>query len=104
LTELLKQLPLPRITAATITDRAALLTDLEYGRKQGYCVTVGENVADVIAVAATVRLGSDVYGIAIAGPRHRMTDNLTRHVSALRAACTAIIEMMLERTAVQRRG
>lgn len=104
LAELLKQLPLPRVTEATITNRSALLADLGHGRQRGYFVTAGENVADVMAVAATVRLGSDVYGIAIAGPMHRMTDNLTRHVSALRAACTAITAMTPERTAVQRRG
>src|SRR5262245_14360552 len=104
LAELLQQLPLPRVTEATITDRSALLADLEHGRKRGYFVTTGENVADVTAVAATVRLGGEVYGIAIAGPMHRMTDHLTRHVSALRAACTAITEMTPERTVVQRRG
>jgi DNA-binding IclR family transcriptional regulator len=96
LTELLQQLPLPRVTEATITDRAALLADLEHGRKQGYFVTAGENVADVMAVAATVRLHTDVYGVAIAGPIHRMTDSLTSHVSALTATCTTIADMAQE--------
>jgi IclR family transcriptional regulator, acetate operon repressor len=104
LAELLKQLPLPRVTDATITDRGALLADLEHGRKRGYFVTTGENVADVMAVAATVRLDGDVYGIAIAGPMHRMTDNLASHVSALTAACTTITDMTQEPAAVQRRG
>jgi DNA-binding IclR family transcriptional regulator len=104
LVELLQQLPLPRITAATITDRTALLADLERGRKRGYFVTAGENVADVMAVAATVRLHNDVYGIAIAGPMHRMTDNLTSHVSALTAACATITDMTQERTTLRRTG
>lgn len=104
LPEVLKQLPLDRVTEATITDRSALLTDLERSRQRDYFVTTGENVADVMAVAATVRLGSDVYGIAIAGPIHRMTDNLTRHVSALSAACATITDMTHERAALQRRS
>ncbi|MGH7965335.1 MAG: IclR family transcriptional regulator [Candidatus Binatia bacterium] len=104
LAALLKQLPLPRVTEATISDRSLLLADLERGRKQGYFVTTGENVVDVMAVAATVQLGGDVYGIAIAGPVHRMTDDLRSHVSALKAACLAIMEMTSERTAARHRG
>lgn len=99
LTELLKRLPLSPVTKATLTDRNTLLADLERGRRQGYFVTVGENVADVMAVAATVRLGGDVYGIAIAGPIHRMTEDLTHHVSALKSVCTEISAMTSERTA-----
>ena len=104
LAEVLKQLPLDRVTEATITDRGALRADLERGRKRGYFVTAGENVADVMAVAATVRLDGDVYGIAIAGPIHRMDDNLTRHVSRLRAACATIPDLTHERTALRRIG
>src|SRR5712692_4466797 len=96
LTDWLKQLPLDRVTEATITDRGTLLADLERGRKRGYFVTAGENVADVMAAAATVRLDGDVYGIAIAGPMHRMTDNLARHVSQLKAACATITDMNQE--------
>lgn len=104
LAELLKQLPIERVTAATITDRSALLANLEHGRKQGYFVTMGENVADVMAVAATVRLGGDVYGIAIAGPIHRMKSDLTKHVSALSAACATITDMTHGPKALRRMG
>jgi len=104
LADLLKQLPLERVTEATITDRSALLADLERSRKRGYFMTAGENVADVTAVAATVRLEGDVYGIAIAGPIHRMDDDLMRHVSALTAACATISDMNHERTTLRRIG
>ncbi len=99
LIELLKRLPLPHVTGATITDRNTLLADVERDRQQGYFVTTGENVADVMAVAATVRLGGDVYGIAIAGPIHRMTEDLTQHTSALKSTCVDISAMTSERTA-----
>ncbi len=104
LAELLKQMPLPRVTEATITNHSELLADLEHGRKRSYFVTAGENVADVMAAAATVRLGSDVYGIAIAGPMHRMDDDLTSHVSTLIAACATITDMTREQAALQRRA
>src|SRR5262249_4318803 len=92
--ELVKQLPLERVTEATITDRNTLLADIDRGRKQGYFITAGENVADVMAIATTVRLGSEVYGIAVAGPIHRMERVLTDQASALAAACATITEML----------
>ena len=92
--ELVKQLPLERVTKATIINRSKLLDDIDRGRKQGYFITAGENVADVMAVAATVRLGNEVYGIAVAGPIHRMENALTHQASALAAACATITEML----------
>jgi IclR family transcriptional regulator, acetate operon repressor len=104
LQDLLQRLPLPRITTETITDREALLTAVDRGQKRGYFVTTGENVVDVMAVATTVRLGGDSYGIAIAGPVHRMENDLAGHVSALTAAGVTIKEMTSERTVEQRVG
>ncbi len=104
LAELLQQLPLAHVTEATITDRGTLLANLKRGRKRGYFVTAGENVADVMAIAATVRLDGDDYGIAIAGPLQRMTDALTSHVAALKAACVTITEITHERTTLPRAG
>lgn len=63
---------LPRVTEHTIVRAQALVADLERGRKRGWYATRGENVADVMAVAAPVRLGSTVLGVAVAGPMHRM--------------------------------
>jgi len=88
LPELVKALPLNRVTPATITDRNQLIAEVEDGRGKGYCVTSGENVADVSAVAAAVRLETDTYGIAIAGPILRMTGAMEQHIARLRAACT----------------
>ena len=45
-----------------------------------------------------------VYGIAIAGPIHRMEDNLTHHVSAIMAACAAISDVHQERSPAPRRS
>ena len=98
----MKQLPLERVTKATITDRSKLLADIDRSRKRGYFITTGENVTDVMAIAATVRLGSEVYGVAVAGPIHRMERVLTDQASALAAACTSITEMLEVEPARQR--
>lgn len=64
--------PMPGVTKATIIDAAALKADLAGSRARGTFVTRGENVADVMAVAAPLRLGSLVLAVAVAGPIHRM--------------------------------
>lgn len=63
---------LERVTEHTITRAPALLADLEQSRRRGWYSTHGENVADVMALAAPVRIGTSLLGIAIAGPVHRM--------------------------------
>ena len=63
---------LARVTPNTITRAAALRADLDAGRKRGWYTTRGENVADVMALAAPLAIGNAVLGVAIAGPSHRM--------------------------------
>ena len=98
LAERLKNLPLKQVTKATITNRQKLIADLERGRRRGFFMTAGENVADVMAMAAGLRLNSEVCGIAIAGPMSRMRENLSEHLSALKRACASIAELRRERT------
>jgi DNA-binding IclR family transcriptional regulator len=69
----LGRLVLKRVTQNTITDRAALLDSLAAGRSQGYHVTRGENVPEVMGMAIACRVESEVFGIALAGPTERMT-------------------------------
>jgi IclR family transcriptional regulator, acetate operon repressor len=97
LAELLKHLLLKRVTSATITNRQKLIADLERSRRRGFFMTVGENVPDVTAVAAGLRLNSEVYGIAIAGPMARMRENLGEHVTALKNARDSIAQLSRER-------
>jgi DNA-binding IclR family transcriptional regulator len=60
------------MTANTIVKRKALEDDLAASLSKGYFVTRGENVADVMAVACTVEVYGDVFGIAVAAPLSRM--------------------------------
>ena len=64
--------PLERVTERTITSARKLRKDLEQSRQRGWYVTRGENVSDVMALAAPLRLGGTLMGVALAGPVHRM--------------------------------
>jgi DNA-binding IclR family transcriptional regulator len=86
----LRSHPLGRITANTITSTRALKRNLVESRARGYYMTRGENVADVMAVAAPVAAGYVQLAIAIAGPLHRMEEHEGKHVERLRETVRAI--------------
>jgi tripartite-type tricarboxylate transporter receptor subunit TctC len=64
--------------------------DFEADQWIGYFATRGENVADVMAIAAPLHLGSVTLGVAVAGPLHRMQDMEKRHSQKLLAALKTI--------------
>lgn len=68
----IKTHPLKRATEATLTTATALRQDLRQTAERSYSVTRGENVADVMALAAPVRFGGSLLGVAVAGPMPRM--------------------------------
>ncbi len=80
---LLAELPLPRITPATLTSVEALKRDVAAGRARGWTLTRGENVEDVMAVATTLFLNGEPFGVTVAGPAYRMERGLDGHVAAL---------------------
>jgi IclR family transcriptional regulator, acetate operon repressor len=90
---LLTQFALPRITAATIIEIDAILANIEAGRVQGCFVTRGENVPDVTAMAVPLAMNNDVYGLAVAGPSHRMD----LREGEIRAALAASRDALLDR-------
>ncbi|MDP1691112.1 MAG: IclR family transcriptional regulator [Burkholderiaceae bacterium] len=81
---------LERVTDATCTDANALRSDLDAGRGRGWYVTRGENVADVMALAAPLQLGSLTLAIAVAGPIHRMARTQSGVASQLLACAQRI--------------
>jgi len=81
---------LPAITGATLISPESLGDDIAASRKRGYFVSRGENVADVWAVSAFLNVHSETLAIAIAGPRHRMEDNLLECAQLLLATCSFI--------------
>lgn len=82
--------PLPGVTGATLTEEEALVVDILESRRRGYFLTRGENVADVWAVSAFLSVNSETLAIAIAGPRHRMENNVTECAQLLLATCSFI--------------
>lgn len=87
---LIARLPLDERTPATITERAALEADLAAGIAKGYFVTRGENVVDVMGMAATADVYGEVMGIAVAGPLVRMEANEEALATQLLQACRTL--------------
>jgi len=81
---------LRRATPNTLISATQLKSNLQQGRKRGYFVTRGENVVDVTAIAGTLALENEAFGVAIAGPLHRMDPALTRHAELLLTAVRRI--------------
>jgi len=90
LLSILDKIERPAITPNTLTEQIALVTDIEAGHQRGYFVTRGENVADVWAIARIVHVAGEALGVAIAGPAHRMEENLDEQVSLLLDCCATI--------------
>jgi len=80
---LLATLKLARVTPSTIVKRELLEKDLAAGAQRGWYATRGENVADVHAIAAPLRLDGETYALVLAGPAHRMESGLKAHAAAL---------------------
>jgi DNA-binding IclR family transcriptional regulator len=82
---------LPRVTERTLVSARALRADLEASRARGWYATRGENVADVMAIAAPLDVGGAPLGLALAGPIHRMQPGEARLAKAL-AQCVRRLE------------
>lgn len=79
----LKSHDLAQATSQTITSSKQLLKDIAATRSRGYSITRGENVEDVMAIAAPLQRSSMTLGLAIAGPLNRMeskVDDISRQL------------------------
>ena len=79
----LSEHPPEQVTENTITSYARLMDDLQAGKKLGYFTTRGENVPDVSAVAVPLSINNESFGLAVAGPSHRIDarfDEIVRHL------------------------
>ena len=81
---------LAAVTVNTRTDPKLLVTEILDSRRRGYFVTRGENVDDVWAIATLVSLRSQVFSVAVAGPKHRMEPNLPEYAQLLVATCRVL--------------
>jgi DNA-binding IclR family transcriptional regulator len=81
-----------KITDNTITDFSRLQDDLGRGKKLGYFSTHGENVPDVTAIAVSLNLNNELFGIAVAGPSHRIDSNFDEIARALQDAQASFLD------------
>lgn len=86
----LERLTLEQITPATLVKTDDLRDNLEEGRRAGCYVTRGDNVAEVMAMAAPVRISGDVFGVALAGPVERMARQFEKYQPILLEASAAM--------------
>ena len=77
--------PLASVTAATLTDPAALLEDVRSTRRRGWALNDGERDVGVRTIAAPLR-GADGWawaGVAIQGPAARLPDERLEELADL---------------------
>jgi DNA-binding IclR family transcriptional regulator len=77
--------PLASVTAATLTDPAALLEDVMTTRRRGWALNDGERDVGVRTIAAPLR-GADGWawaGVAIQGPSARLPDERLKELADL---------------------
>jgi len=84
--------PLKRYTATTITDVDDLMRELELSRKRGYTVVNGENIEDVVGVAAPIHdhHGNVPAALTVGGPRSRATGKIESLAVAVMAAAASV--------------
>lgn len=82
----LEEHPPLQVTPNTITGFDRLMADLDRGRARGYFTTHGENVADVTALAVPISVNNELFGLAVAGPSHRVDASLERISQTLKDA------------------
>ena len=75
-----------------VAQRAQLMDEITLGGRRGWYVGRGENVRDVLGVAAPVYVSGEVLAIAIAGPMVRVEPKLHAHAKQLVWTCKALLK------------
>ena len=85
---------LKAVTPTTKVEPEALAHDLLSSRKLGYFVTRGENVSDVWAVASFINVYNETLAVAVAGPQHRLENNIPEIARLLVASCSFLSKQL----------
>ena len=86
----LAQLELTPVTESSVTTTRELRDDIEKGRRRGYWVVAGENTRDLMAIAAPVRIGGEVFAVVVGGPPQRFRGAMAEHAQRLLRACAEL--------------
>jgi len=93
LRETIAGLTLDHMTRRSLVNPKELFQNIRTDAQRGYHVTVGENVDDVMGIAASVAVGDEPFAIAIAGPIQRMSELQAEHAKRLLKVCKRIAAM-----------
>jgi IclR family transcriptional regulator, acetate operon repressor len=89
--------PPMKVTENTITSYARLMDNLQEGKRLGYFTTRGENVPDVSALAVPLNINDELFGLAIAGPSHRIDARFDEIKRDLKEAQKRLIDQGIAR-------
>lgn len=83
LEQYLRETALIPFTPRTVTDRAALESELQEIRQQGFAITAGDLDSNVVSVAAPIMSGQQrpIGTIAVCGPQNRFTLDHARELA-----------------------
>jgi len=90
--KLANELPLPKVTPTSVTNRATLMRILDEAESKGYTTINSDLFPDLAAIAKAVAINGTTHSICIAGPSSRIEKNMAKYRSLLFKACRAITE------------
>ncbi len=90
LSQTLARMKFDRRTDKTLTSAAKLSAELAAHRSRGWYQVIGENIADLMSIAATVVVDGEIYVVGAGGPIQRFKPLMTRHAAQLMKTCKAI--------------
>lgn len=96
LLRLMDAVTLEKVAPNTITDRKALLKELEEIRCKGYAVSCSELVTGAASVAVPINGYSQAVALCVLGPEHRMLNRIDGILAELRKT-VPVIEKALAR-------
>jgi len=86
----LTRLTLDKRTDQTITSVKKLEAEINSHRPRGWYQVVGENIVDVMSIAATINVAGETYTLAAGGPIQRFKPLITKHAKKLLNTCRQI--------------
>jgi DNA-binding IclR family transcriptional regulator len=90
LTQTLARMKFDMRTDKTVTSAAKLSAEISAHRSRGWYHVIGENIADLMSIAATVVVEGEIYVVGVGGPIQRFKPLMTRHATQLMKTCKAI--------------
>jgi DNA-binding IclR family transcriptional regulator len=80
-------LPMPAVTAKTVTDAASLREEIELGRARGYYVNLGESIDEVTTISAPFHWQKSMYVVTVVAPASRLDARLEGTGAMLLETC-----------------